>query len=324
MVAMGNESARPDRGSVEPAEVPVAATVVIASRDRSEMLRDAVASVLQGRRVPSQVVVVDQSVAPQRELMEIGTERGCRVDYVHSAVPGVSRGRNIGLRHATQDIVVILDDDVLMQDDTLELLVAECRDHGSRTVATGRLLAAPPERPGLSQPPGALVTRSTPDVFRGRQPHQVIPGPNIAVPRAVFLDIDGYDERLGPGTRFPAAEDHDLSLRLLDAGCEVRHVPGAVALHRSWRTRRDVARLRWGYARGVGAFYAKHASLHDRHVLERAARDVGKRVREAVACVSSAPAGTARQLLTLFGMLVGAVEWSLRFRVGGHRGLPSS
>src|SRR5215216_2756714 len=220
------------------AEPPLPATVLIASRGRPRMLLDTVNSLLAARRVPSEVVVVDQSAAPQPELSELGAERGCTVRYIHSATSGLSRARNLGLRHASQEVVVILDDDMLVQEDSLELLLAGRGNHGTGTVTTGRLLAAPPEGPGLRQPPGALVTRTELEVFRGRQPRQVVPGPNVALPREVMLQIGGYDERLGAGTRFPGAEDHDLSMRLLDAGCEVRHVPEAVVLHRSWRARR--------------------------------------------------------------------------------------
>ena len=278
------------------------------------MLPDTVESVLSARRVPRELVIVDQSSAAHQELAGRGTERGCEIRYVQSATSGLSSARNVGLRHASQDVVVILADDMLVQEDSLDRLIAGRGDHGAKIVTTGRLLAAPPERPGLSQPPGALVTREEPEVFRGRQPRQVVPGPNISVPREVMLEIGGYDERLGAGTRFPAGEDHDLSLRLLDAGCEVRHVPEAVVLHRSWRARRDVVRLRWGYARGVGGFYAKHAGLRDRHTLERAGREVRSRGWHGLTSVISSPATSAREAVTLAGLLFGAVEWCLRSR----------
>jgi GT2 family glycosyltransferase len=305
-------------------EGTLAATVVIASRERAQMLIDTVNSVLSATRVPSEIVIIDQSDDAHPELAALGGTRGCEVRYIHSTTSGASAARNVGIREASEEVVVMLDDDMLVQDDSLEQLVTGSGDRGPTTVTTGRLLPAPPERPGLRQPPGALVLESEPEVFRGRQPRQVVPGPNIALPRRVLLEIGGYDERLGPGTRFPAGEDHDLSMRLLDAGCEVRHVPEAVALHRSWRDRRELVRLRWRYARGVGGFYAKHASLRDRHALELAAREVRGRLGRAVTSVISAPRATVTQLVTLAGLLVGAVEWSLRYRLGRGRRAPGS
>jgi GT2 family glycosyltransferase len=301
------------------ANAPLAATVAIPSYQRPQLLLDTVRSVLRARSRPREIVVIDQSPLPHSELSDLGTVRGCEVRYIHSPTPGVSRARNLAFRLASQDIVVLLDDDMLVGDDSLEHLLAGQRGHGARAVATGRVLAAAAEGPGLPPAPGALVSSIEPAIFRGRQPVQVVPGANVALPRSVLLEIGGYDERLGPGTRFPAAEDHDLSLRLLDAGCEVRHVPEAVVLHRSWRSRRALVRLRWTYARGVGAFYAKHASLHDRHVLERAAREVRICVRTGTASLLRSPSATAGEVVSLAGLLVGAVEWSLRYRTPrGH------
>jgi GT2 family glycosyltransferase len=307
-------TATPDAG-----EPPLAATVLIATRERRRMLLDTIDSIRSARHVPREIVVVDQSEVACAKVADLDVVRGCEVRYVHSRTHGLARGRNIGLRLASQQAVVILDDDMLVHDDSLERLLAGMSGADGRIVTTGRVLAAPPERPGLVQAPAALVTRSEPAVFRGRQPLQVVPGPNIALPRSVMIEIGGYDERLGAGTRFPGAEDHDLSLRLLDAGCEVRHVPEAVVLHRAWRSQRDLVRLRWGYARGVGGFYAKHASIHDTHTLARAAREVRTRALHAARSIISSPKTTVAELLTLVGLLFGAVEWSLRYRLRASR-----
>lgn len=301
------------------ADPPLASSVVICSRDRPQMLVETVRSVLAGGRVPSEIVVIDQSPVAHTELARMGTVRSCRVRYFHSPVPGVSRGRNLGFRLAAEEVVVVLDDDLIVQRDSLQALLAARVGAIAPTVTTGRVLAAPPDRPGLTQPATALITASAPEVFRGRQPRQVVPGPNISLPRELLLELGGYDERLGPGTRFPAAEDRDLSLRLLDAGCEVRHVPDAVVLHRSWRTNRDLLRLRWRYARGVGAFYAKHASLRDRHVLGRAFDELRTRVRLALTSLRGSPRTSGLHVISMAGLLTGAVDWTIRYRLPRRR-----
>jgi GT2 family glycosyltransferase len=291
------------------------ASAIIASRNRQRMLRDTVDSLLRMQRPPRQIVVVDQSDEADEHLRTLGETRGCEVVYIHSRTTGLSRARNIALRAAGEEAVWIIDDDMLVEDGALERLVESRAGAERPVVTTGRLLAAPPEQPGLIQPPGALVTRSTPDVYTGRQPIQVVPGPNVLLPRELLLAIGGYDERLGPGTRFPAGEDHDLSLRLLDAGCEVRHVPDAVVLHRSWRSRRDAAALRFGYARGEGAFYAKHMHLRDRHTLGRAMRQLRRRLAKAARSLFGSPVTTAAELVSAAGLVWGALEWTLRHRL---------
>ena len=101
----------------------------------------------------------------------------------------------------------------------------------------------------------------------------------MAMYRSAIDCIGGFDERLGPGTCFPAAEDNDLGFRLLEAGFHIIYDPASVLYHRSWRTEKDYLPLRWGYGRGQGAYYARYLSLQDRHMIARMSLDV---VRHAV------------------------------------------
>jgi GT2 family glycosyltransferase len=198
---------------------------------------------------------------------------------------------------------------MFVEPDWLQSLLGAMSATDPRVVVTGRVLAAPDEGAGGTVPPAALVTRATPAVYRGRQPIDVVPGANVALHRATVLALGGYDERLGAGTRFASADDNDIGLRLLDAGCEVRHVPEAVVLHRAWRTRRQRMRMRWDYGRGKGAFYAKHMSRQDRYARRRMAADARKRLRIVLTSLPRSPQTAAAHGVYLAGMLAGAVEW---------------
>ncbi|MEA2221550.1 MAG: hypothetical protein QOJ35_4176 [Solirubrobacteraceae bacterium] len=298
---------------------PLDATILVCSRDRPRMLAETVASILDGRRVPAQLLVVDQSAQPHAQLAALRSVRGCDVTYLRSSTSGLSRARNVGLRAARCEVVVLLDDDMLVEPDWLERLLAGHAAGGPRAVATGRVLAGPDEGAGGTVPPAALVTRSTPDVYRGRQPTDVVPGANVALYRDVALALGGYDERLGAGGRFGSADDNDMGLRLLDAGCEVRHVPDAVVLHRAWRTARGRARMRWTYGRGKGAFYAKHVRRDDGYALARMRADTRARLGAVRRGLPRAPTVAAGHVLYLAGMLSGAAEWLLRERLPGRR-----
>jgi GT2 family glycosyltransferase len=287
------------------------ATVLICSRDRPRLLAETVASVLAASHVPRELLVVDHSTVALDGLAALAGVRGCTVRYLHTSESGLSRARNTGLRAAAYDVVVLLDDDMLVEPEWLGRLLAGFADGGPCTVVTGRVLAGPPEGGDGVVPPAALVTRPTAAVYRGRQSTDVMAGANVALHREVALAIGGFDERLGAGARFPSADDNDMGLRLLDAGCEVRHVPGAVVLHRAWRTPRERALMRWTYGRGKGAFYAKHMRRSDPYALARLRADARARIAAARRGLPHSPGASAGQLLYLAGMLTGAAQWLL-------------
>ena len=297
----------------DPAEIE-RATVLICSRDRPEMVLDTVRSVLEGDTVPAEIVVVDQSSVENPALAELGAVRGCRVCYRASATAGLSRGRNVGLRAASEDVVVLLDDDMFVAADWLGTLLGGLPDH-PRGVATGRVLAAPEEGAGGTVPAAALVQRTEPAVYRGPQSFDVVPGANVALRRDTVLALGGYDERLGAGTRFASADDNDMGHRLLQAGCEVRFAPAAVVYHRAWREPGELVRLRWGYGRGKGAFYAKHAGLRDRRMLRRATIEAARRVKRAARALPASPRGALAELVSLLGMISGGIDWVVRERL---------
>ena len=122
--------------------------------------------------------------------------------------------------------------------------------------------------------------------------------------------VGQFDERLGPGTPFPAAEDNDLGFRILEAGYRIIYEPRAVLYHRAWRTERDYVRLRWSYGRGQGGYYAKHASLKDRYMLERMVRDILCRLGQAPRRLwRKQPDKIVSDGLYVLGVVSGAIEW---------------
>jgi GT2 family glycosyltransferase len=131
------------------------------------------------------------------------------------------------------------------------------------------------------------------------------------------MDVGGFDERLGPGTAFPAAEDNDLGFRLLEAGYRIAYVPEAVVYHRAWRSRRESLALRGRYGRGQGAFYAKHLRLRDRHMLRRMAKDLVVAARSLLKMMVFQPYVAAGELVYMLGLIIGAACWLWRYRNSG-------
>jgi GT2 family glycosyltransferase len=275
------------------------------------MLVETVHSILKGRDLPSEIVIVDQSVTPSDDLARMGSYASCEVKYVPSTEPGVSRGRNLGASLARHDVLVFTDDDMTAPAEWFGSLVRGLLREGPGTAVTGRVLSTAPEHPGAFAPPGRRGDE--PRAYKGRIKVDVLDTLNMALHRSLLEQAGGFDDRLGPGTRFPAAEDNDLGFRLLETGSRVAYVPEATLYHRAWRDRRDQFRHCWAYEMGQGAFYAKHMSLFDRFMLNRLSGQIrSQAVRMVRACLWNRRKAYM-DALSIGALLFGAVGWKLRY-----------
>ena len=71
--------------------------------------------------------------------------------------------------------------------------------------------------------------------------------------------VGGFDEAMGPGSRWPAGEDPDLLDRVLATGAHGWYEPDAAAYHEHWRRVRQYVALQHRYGIGSGARLAKLA-----------------------------------------------------------------
>jgi GT2 family glycosyltransferase len=287
------------------------ATVVVPSRNRSQLLIETVTSVLAGDAAPAELIVVDQSDEANVALEALAAERS-DLRYVWPHEPGVSRARNLGIRMARTPLIALIDDDVSVRPDWLRSLVHAAEAAGPRALVSGRVLAEKPATADGFVP--STIDSEEHIVYSGRIGEDVLYTNNMMLHRTIVDEIGGFDERLGGGATFPTAEDNDFAHRLLEAGGAIHYAPEAVVVHRAWRTGRDYLPLRWSYGRGQGAFYAKHIDLRDRYMLWRFRHDAAQRGIRFVRHVFTDPRRSAGQLVHLAGMLSGFGQWLLTRR----------
>jgi GT2 family glycosyltransferase len=289
-----------------------AASLVVCSRNRPEMLLAVVESVLTGDELPAELVIVDQSDAPHATLAQRGGVRDCEVRYLWSTTIGLCRANNIGMREARHEIVAFTHDDVLATPTWFGSLVRALVAAGRSAVVTGRVLPSAPETPGAFAP--STRVDETPSIVQGRTGAEILHPMNMAMYRDAVERAGGFDERIGPGTPFPGGEDHDLEFRLRDAGYRIHYVPEAVVYHRAWREAGDYLPVRWRYGRGQGAYYAKHLRRDDSWMLKRMRGDLAHRGLRFLRRLPRQPRLALGDLLFSLGMLSAVAEWLLLHR----------
>jgi GT2 family glycosyltransferase len=222
-------------------------SVVIATRDRPEVLRETLASLARCDPQPAETLVVDGSDSGSAEPVA----RAASARYARSR-PGLTVQRNAGLDRADGDVVVFLDDDVEPDRRLFAALADAYRDDGV-VGATGRVVEPDLRRFGNTRSrwrrllPGGgregSVTRfgyprRIQDDARERDVEYML-GCLMSARRDVAARLR-FDERL---TGYSLLEDEDFSYRLSRVG-RIRFLPAASIVHKRVGAKAEVARAR--------------------------------------------------------------------------------
>ncbi len=207
-------------------------SIVIPTRNRAEMVVEAVTSVLSTQGPCRQVVVVDDgSTDHTREAL---SRFGNEIVVVDGGGRGKGNARNAGVRRAEGEWIAFLDDDDLFLPEGLEKLentlaaapaevgVVYGRPQYIRTDPSNPLVAQLPEGHGEE---GWVFPRLLAGSF-------MVTG-TMLVRRSVVLEVGGMDPTL------PYVQDYELWLRI-SANCRFRHVDAdicRVRLHATNSTR---------------------------------------------------------------------------------------
>jgi glycosyltransferase involved in cell wall biosynthesis len=178
-------------------------SVILVTCDRPLLLADALRSVAAQSRPALEVVVADDGAVPAERAAFAGlAPRWCA-----TASSGLARARNLAARSARGEVLAFLDDDDRWLPHHLERLAAAFADPAcdlayADAVVVRERLAAGGTRVDLERRP--LAHPWDPEMMRH---NDWIPPSALAVRRALFLDLAGFDES------FAFSEDWDFLLR---------------------------------------------------------------------------------------------------------------
>jgi GT2 family glycosyltransferase len=210
-------------------------SVVIATRDRRELLERVAGQLLGQLGEADELIVVDDSAWPDG----LGEHLGARVSVLESGGRGPATARNLGWRTAVGDLVAFTDDDVLVDARWLEAIRGEFAGAPDIVAVEGRTVSRPfdplHEYSVWSEGAGNGLTC------------------NVAYRRTTLEQIGGFDEKF----RFAHCEDVDLFIRARNVGpirfCErmlVEHEPRPLIAAQFTR--------RGGWLASERRLYAKH------------------------------------------------------------------
>jgi GT2 family glycosyltransferase len=286
-------------------EIEIRITLCVATRDRPEAVERVLVPCLRRLPVGSNAIVIDQSTTGKTAEH---LERLDRVLYRRMDEVGLSRARNIAVSSTTAPLLAFTDDDVSFAPTWLDRIIELFDAHpaagavcGGAVTSGGTRVPGAPEQSGVYRWPAS--------------PFGLGVGLNMALRREALDAAGPFDEELGAGAPFHAAEDTDMLYRLLREGWSVVTDRDLIVVHQDRRSRREWLRLQYRYGIGIGAQTAKHASAGNEDAgmlafavpLRRPPRD---RVR---------PRYAIGRLFLTTGIAVGSSRWRRRHAAQSKR-----
>ena len=240
-------------------------SVVVCTRNRSDLLRRCLGRLAELDPKPLEIVVVDQSDGNESGVLARGWMAGDPSRrWIPTATRGASRARNLGIREAEGEIVALTDDDCLVRRDWVGAVVRTFNLHPEIAAVTG---GSQPEGSEEADPRALAAATwhpENPRVFQSPvDPSLVGASFNLSFRKSWAEKVGGFDPDLGPGGRFRGAEDTDFIHRILHSGGTIRYEPEVVVTHLPWRDPGTQSMVDREYGHGIAAWALRRLTQGD-------------------------------------------------------------
>jgi len=226
-------------------------SLIVATLGRSSEIGALLESLLAQGRDDLEVIIVDQNADDRVAPVLQPYAARLPITHLRSAIRNANHARNLGLRQARGEIVTFPDDDCLYPPGVLTRVDGGFHAAPSLGVLTGPA-ASPEGRLGSGR-----WREESGAIDLGNVWTSVIEF-NLFLPRQLMLALGGFDERLGPGTRWGSAEGNDLVCRAMARGAVAQYDSALRIIHPDKRLTEVAVSRAASYGRGLGFVLRRH------------------------------------------------------------------
>lgn len=221
-------------------------SLIMATYGRCEEIRDFLLSIENSNYdlEKIEIIIVDQNDKINLENIIQEFENKLKITHIKSKIKGLSQNRNIGLKHATGDIIAFPDDDCEYLEDTLQI-VNENLNNKDIDVIMGRIV----ERDGsdsLRKWPKEKININKSNFYTKCS--------SITMFYKKYNNMY-FNEKLGVGNFYGSCEDSDILYRTLKLKKNILYNPVLRLYHPHYSSSHNMSleKVR-NYALGFGAF----------------------------------------------------------------------
>ena len=200
-------------------------SIVIPSRNRKKFIEQLLDDLDKQSQPIHEIIVIDQSDVPYQLNNCI---------YIYQKYTGPCKSRNIGIKNATGDILVFLDDDISIAPDFIDKITQPIRENLSPAVAGANCDASLNYKHQFAheylESPSAnwvKILTANPN-FPGKKYTFSLPGCCFAIRRDVLDTVGYFDEFFDPSG---AGEDREMAVRLFKHGYDIYYNGDAAIQH---------------------------------------------------------------------------------------------
>jgi glycosyltransferase involved in cell wall biosynthesis len=262
---------RPKPANASPAIVPspywlgLRVSVVVPTHNRKDKLLACLEALSRQSVLPQEfevVVIDDGSTDGTREALE-HQQHPFALRYFWQQGGGPGAARNLGIEHATGELVLFIGDDILADERLLEEhLLAHATDPDPGLAILGHI-----------DWPASMTPNAVMDCVCGEAKlqfayadipklpaldHRFFYTSNISLKRQFLVDAASNGIRFDPCFRRAAFEDSEFAFRLLPRGLRIRYAEQARAAHDHWMDLDSFAQREFGAGEMAVVFYRKH------------------------------------------------------------------
>lgn len=236
--------------------INIAASVVICTRNRGKSAAETIESVLSNDFVDFEVILIDQSTNDDTECAVNHFKENPQFRYIRSSTVGLGYARNIGLLAARSPFVVFTDDDCTVPPNWIAEMISGFSVSPEVALVFSNVEPAPYDHFNGFTPFYKRYNSRLAKTIRDKV-HVGGIGASMAVRRSTILEIGGFDELLAAGSALQAADDVDITIRVLIHKFWVYETNKVAVVHYGFRTNQELQQLTSRDWFGIGALYAK-------------------------------------------------------------------
>lgn len=234
-------------------------SIIVPTKDREDALLKCIDSIVRQSEKKWELIVVDQNNKSniQQYILNLHDKR---IRYFRKEIHSKSIALNFAVKRAKGEITTFTDDDCVADKDWIRNIKKAFQIHPGASMVFGQTLPYKKSSNKGKTCPSVFNIKKTSIIDHFCYHAKKIGfGNNMSIKKSTFAKVGGFSQLLGPGSLGIAAEDAEISLRVIENNMTILSSPNPIVYHNRWLTKTQFKKLLLSYTCGEMACYGNFA-----------------------------------------------------------------